>query len=122
MSIIASFNAKSEPINAEFSLSNEQAQQTVLKIGVTPSKVSQLVNDIGYIRREDIGNLTTSTFIFEQSIASSEWNVIHNLDKYPSVMVVDSANNDVIPEIEYLDTNRIRIVFNGKFKGKAYLN
>ena len=61
-------------------------------------------------------------FIFEQNIASNEWNINHNLNKKPSIMVVDSADNVVIGEENYIDNNNVIIKFNSKFKGKAYLN
>ena len=63
-----------------------------------------------------------SNFVFEQAIAKDTWIIEHNLNKYPSVTVVDSANNVVIGSIEYIDENNIIINFNGAFKGKAYLN
>lgn len=62
------------------------------------------------------------TFIFEQGIASSVWVIHHNLDKYPSVSVVDSAGNEIIAEVTYDDTNTCTVVMAGEQKGKAYLN
>jgi len=62
------------------------------------------------------------TFIFEQGIASDEWVIEHNLNKYPSVTVVDSADNTVIGYVTYDNENTITIKFNAAFKGKAYLN
>ena len=62
------------------------------------------------------------TYIFEQAAASDVWEITHNLDKYPSVSVVDSANNIVSGSVWYVDKNRLEIIFNGAFTGKAYLN
>lgn len=62
------------------------------------------------------------TYIFEQAVASNIWEIVHNLDKYPSVSVVDSANNLVSGNVHYLDKNRLTVIFNGAFTGKAYLN
>jgi len=62
------------------------------------------------------------TFIYEQAVPSATWNVNHNLDKFPSVAVVDSANTTVEGGIEYIDENNLTLTFTGAFSGKAYLN
>lgn len=62
------------------------------------------------------------TFIYEQGVASNIWNITHNLEKYPSVTVVDSAGNEVIAEVTYTDLNRCVVTMTAAFKGKAYLN
>lgn len=62
------------------------------------------------------------TFIYEQGVASNIWNITHNLNKYPSVTVVDSAGNEVIAEVTYTDLNRCVVTMTAAFKGKAYLN
>ena len=67
-----------------------------------------------YIRR--------ATFIYEQGTASAVWTINHDLNTYPSVTVVDSANNVVVGDVQYVDTNTIVITFSGAFSGKAFLN
>lgn len=62
------------------------------------------------------------TFVFEQGVASDTWSITHNLNKYPSVTVVDSAGNEVIAEVVYTDTNNCVVTMTAAFKGKAYLN
>lgn len=62
-------------------------------------------------------------FVFEQAIASDTWTIEHNLNKYPSVMVVDSAGNAQIPdEIQYNSIDKITVTFISAFAGTAYLN
>jgi hypothetical protein len=61
-------------------------------------------------------------FTFNQPSASSVWNIQHNLAKFPSVSVVDSANNIVQGFTTYLDNNNLTISFTSAFSGKAYLN
>lgn len=61
-------------------------------------------------------------YIHNQGTASSVWNINHKLNKYPSVTVIDSANNEVEGEISYIDLNNITIKFNSSFSGKAILN
>lgn len=72
------------------------------------------------------GNNTSETlklaYVHEQGQSSDSWNIHHELDKYPSVTVVDSANTVVMGHIVYKDRNQLTVYFNGNFKGKAYLN
>lgn len=64
----------------------------------------------------------TSTYIYEQGVAASTWEINHNMGKFPSVTVVDSAGSVVIGAIDYIDINNLKITFNSSFGGKAYLN
>jgi len=57
-----------------------------------------------------------------QGVAEATWEVTHNLNKRASVTVVDSTDNVVIGEIEYLTMNTVRLKFAGAFSGKAYFN
>lgn len=62
------------------------------------------------------------TYVFTQSFATTEWNIEHRLNKYPSVVVVDSDLNQVIADVQYLDLNTVKIKFGQVFIGKAFLN
>lgn len=62
------------------------------------------------------------TYIHTQSVLSATWTVTHNLGKYPSVMVVDSGDTVLIPNVTYLDLNQVSISFGAATSGKAYLN
>lgn len=48
--------------------------------------------------------------------------VVHNLNKYPAVNVMDSAGSEVIGEIDYVDLNTVTLLFVGSFTGVATLN
>lgn len=63
-----------------------------------------------------------TTYVHEQGVASAVWTVQHNLNKYPSVTVVDSSENVIIADVEYVDVNTVKITMNGASKGRAYLN
>ena len=65
---------------------------------------------------------TDANYIHEQKASSSSWNIKHNLNKYPSVIVIDSAGTEVRGDINYIDKNNITINFSADFTGKAYLN
>lgn len=62
-------------------------------------------------------------FVYTQTVPSAVWEVTHNLDKYPSVTIVDTAGTTIVPnEINYNSGNRLTIHFLAQFCGKAYLN
>lgn len=65
---------------------------------------------------------TQSRYIHEQATAASTWTINHNMNCYPSVTVVDSANRVVVGEVQYTSANALTITFNAAFKGKAFLN
>lgn len=63
-----------------------------------------------------------TTFVYEQGIASDTWVIEHNLNKYPSVVVVDSANSVILPDVEYVNENKVIARMIGATTGKAFLN
>lgn len=73
---------------------------------------------------EGSGNVQVNdkNYVHNQIVASNFWEIQHNLDKYPSVSIVDSGNNLVVGEIKYIDSNNIIITFTSAFSGKAYFN
>tara|TARA_R100000479_G_C6286038_1_gene164752 strand:+ start:384 stop:638 length:255 start_codon:yes stop_codon:yes gene_type:complete len=67
------------------------------------------------------------TYTHNQSSTSDTWTITHNLNRFPSVTVVDSANTVVIGTIVYNSVNQLTITFFAggsavAFQGKAYLN
>lgn len=65
---------------------------------------------------------TDKNYVFTQGVPSSTWTIEHNLGKYPSVLVEDSANDEVEGDIKYTDANNLVITFSAAFSGIAYLN
>ena len=61
-------------------------------------------------------------FIFTQAVPSIEWTVQHNMDKFPSVSVVNTNNILMYGNTTYVDANNLIINFSAGFSGKAYLN
>ena len=62
------------------------------------------------------------TYVFTQATASDTWEIKHNLYKYPSVSIVDTGDNIVYGDVEYIDINTCVCHFSAPFSGKAYLN
>lgn len=90
-----------------------------------------LVNEIGrlFVLRGGINNSNwieftskSESYVHKQEASSTLWTVNHNLGKFPSVTVIDSAGSMVIGEIKYLNANSLTIEFSSQFSGTAYLN
>tara|TARA_R110002049_G_scaffold152407_1_gene316397 strand:- start:2067 stop:3287 length:1221 start_codon:yes stop_codon:yes gene_type:complete len=59
----------------------------------------------------------------QESFSSSKtWEMIHSLNKKPSVTLVDEYENIVHGAVEYVNLNIIKITFNTLTSGKVYLN
>ena len=61
-------------------------------------------------------------FVFTQNAPATTWTITHDLNKFPSVSVVDSANEVVFGDVTYTNTNSLTVTFTAAFSGKAYLN
>jgi len=61
-------------------------------------------------------------YVWDQQSAQSVWDITHNLGKYPNVTVIDTGNNVIYGDIQYLTVNRLQISFASANAGKAYLN
>lgn len=166
--LVAKFSLKEQKLKASFNI-QETSIPATFKINASPTKVSQLENDlnfqteeqvaqsiqeasdvintridnevetlnteinkkvetiegsalIGVARSENTVTLTSKTFIFEQGIASNIWQINHNLNKHPSVTIVDTAGTVFTAQVEYNDNNNCTVYINGSTKGTAYLN
>lgn len=62
------------------------------------------------------------TFEFVQELPATEWVIEHNLEKYPSVSVVDPNKNIIYGDVTYLTTSLLKINFTALTSGIAYLN
>lgn len=76
----------------------------------------------GFVNPDIVPNVGDKNFVYTQLVASAIWNVTHNLDKFPSVSVVDDDQNQVFGSVVYNTVNDLTITFNGAFSGKAYIN
>ena len=70
----------------------------------------------------ELGLTGDKHFIFTKSTPDSVWDITHNLDKYPSVTIVDSAGSVIIGDITYTSKSALKVTFSAAFSGKAYLN
>ena len=65
---------------------------------------------------------TDKNYVHNQISSSDSWVVNHNLNKFSSVVVVDSAGTVVTGEIVYNNVNSVTLSFSAPFSGKAYFN
>lgn len=116
----ATFTLKENRINAGFALTPVERDHEAL---YNREKADQ--HPIGAITglAEALAQAEDKNFIFEQGIASDTWVIEHNLNKKPSITVVDSADTLILGfEADYDGMDKVTIRFNGAFTGKAYLN
>lgn len=61
-------------------------------------------------------------YFHDQGTPSASWTIQHNMNKFPSVTVIDTGGNEVEGDVFYVDQNNLTINFNGQFSGTATLN
>ena len=71
---------------------------------------------------QGIPGLSGANYTHTQAVPSADWTITHNLARFPSVTVIDSAGSTVVGDVEYLSNNQIAIHFTAAFGGSAYLN
>lgn len=86
----------------------ETLKKYTLKVGLNNYDWEEVSNNI-YTYEEEFVNRTFLT-------------VIHNMNKYPSVVVMDSAMRQLIVEITYIDRNRVDVSWTGETSGKVVCN
>ena len=72
-----------------------------------------------------VGSPPTSgdlNYVYTQAIAASVWTINHNLNKYPSFTVIDSAGDVVFGLPSYPNANTLVLTLSAAFTGVAYLN
>jgi len=141
-----------EPVNAKFQVQPDVTFTADIKTETSTTDHNQLVNrslpnqhpidaitglrealdnvvnnieggsNIEVERQGDRAIINSATFIFEQGIASDVWVITHNLNKAPSITLVDSSGAEFQARKVYNSLNQVTIYLNGATTGKAYLN
>lgn len=63
-----------------------------------------------------------ANYTHNQMVPAADWTITHNLARFPSVTVIDSAGSTVVGDVDYLSNNEVSIHFTAAFGGSAYLN
>ena len=80
-------------------------------------------DDLQFVTKEEKQKINSvKTHLHNQIASAAVWDIQHNLGKFPSVSVIDSAGNVVVGDVMYLDENQLKITFSAAFAGKAFLN
>jgi hypothetical protein len=99
----------------------EAFNKTVVDITVTADNENRTII-LTYRDTLSIQETYKFSHIHAQTVSSSTWSITHNLNKYPSVSVVDSSNEEVIGEVQHINPNSLTVKFSAPFSGKAFLN
>lgn len=99
----------------------EAFNKTVVDINITADNENRTIT---LVYRDTLSIQETFKFshIHNQTVSSSTWSITHNLNKFPSVSIVDSSYAEVIGEVEYINANSLTVKFSAPFSGKAFLN
>ena len=62
------------------------------------------------------------SYEFVQGVPATTWTIQHDLQKFPSITVIDTADTVVIGQYTYINNNNVTLTFSAGFAGKAYLN
>lgn len=68
------------------------------------------------------GRFAATTYTHTQGTASTTWTITHNLERFPSITVIDTGGNQIFAQAQFIDENQIILTFSSAFTGKAYLN
>jgi hypothetical protein len=60
--------------------------------------------------------------VYVQTSPSTIWNIVHTLSFVPNITIVDSEQNVVEGDYEYVSDNEITATFNTAISGKAFLS
>lgn len=100
---------------------------TIKKLDVpATSRNGRIYNDVISIysntNNSSISGGGDKNFTFVQGVPSAVWTIQHNLGKFPSVTVVDTAGTEVEGEVRHIDNNSLVLEFSAGFAGQASLN
>ena len=150
MEYIANFDLNRNSLELDSVFTNNKLQADLI-INVTPSKVSELENDLDFQTKTEVDEaieeaiegvtvdirgseligvetenkvttITSKTFVFEQGIPATEWVINHNLNKRPSIHLVDSTGREFQAVRKYPSNNQVIILLEAATTGFAYLN
>lgn len=78
-------------------------------------------NDVIMREINDLKKLAVG-YTHRQERPANVWRIVHNLRKFPSITVVDSAGSVVVGDVRYISDSEVEVSFVGSFSGKAYCN
>lgn len=68
------------------------------------------------------GGGSDASYLHRQVDPADTWTINHDLGKYPSVTIVDSAGDEVEGNVNHISNTQVVISFSAPFSGRAFLN
>jgi len=99
----------------------EAYDRSVMSVDITQTTTDRTIT-LNYRDGGTTADLYKFSHIHTQTTPEMVWTVVHNLGKFPSVSIVDSTEEEVIGEVEHVNSNSLKIKFSAAFSGKAYIN
>jgi len=118
----SSYVTPSVPCNPQYDFQTGDSVWVQYINGKQSNKFIPSRRAIGDKRSGSNNESTDKTYVHIQILPSDVWLIQHNLAKFPSVTIVDSAGTKVMGEVDYIDENTVRLRFNGTFSGRAFFN
>jgi hypothetical protein len=81
-------------------------------------KTGNVIIDYPDINNDPVNHVK---YVHNQTSATNQWNIPHNLGFFPNVTVLDNMNRIIEADVQYLNINNVRIVLNVALSGVAYL-
>lgn len=104
------------------SIINYPADNNFYEVNLTLVASNGVLAIDGHYIFSEFAQSEVPSFIFTQATPSVNWNIQHNMNRYPSVSVVNNNNILMYGNTTYIDKNNLTINFSAGFSGKAYLN
>lgn len=95
---------------------------SVTGVNIALSNPQQATITLTKVNAPSLTDVFERAYVHTQVVPAIQWNITHNLNKFPSVSIVDSSYEEVIGEVEYIDSNNLTVRFTASFSGEAYIN
>lgn len=109
-------------IKTKYRIKDSNGQYKVIHFQTSADQV--ITNDnLQFVTKEEKEKIKKSDIYEHHQIAStSTWEIVHNMGKFPSVTILDSAGTMVIGDVTYENENKVIVKFSSSFSGRALLN
>ena len=98
-----------------------EIRATQVSAGIVDANKIIALNSQGILDNSLVPFLLGSNFTYTQMVPSITWNIVHNLNRRPSVSVTDSAGSEVHGDVTHPNLNTTVLSFSASFSGSAYL-
>lgn len=85
---------------------------------VTGQSVQSAIDEI----KQGLDTKKDKNYVHIQNEPSVVWTISHNLHKKPAVFCEDFEQNDIEPDVHYVDEDNVMLTFSVPVSGRAVLN